>query len=120
MIPTFAFTARENSLDANLFVRGEAYFQLADGKGYRIEQRTRFPAGNKVFLRVVSDDFSEPVKYRVRQPSWLKGGWSHEDATWKEYATEVRYDLDFTPRVVRGTGRGADPGGGRSRGTAAR
>lgn len=104
MLPTFLFTAREDSLDVNLFCRGEASFQLADGKRYRIEARSRFPAGNKVFTRVISEDLGTPVRYRVRNPSWATPSGRFEDASWIEHSEEVRFDLDFTPRVVKGTG----------------
>lgn len=104
MLPTFAFTARENSLDANLFVRGEATFKLSDGETYRIEQRTRFPSGNKFFFRVVCEGFSDPVKYRVRVPSWTTEGGRFEDATWREFTQEDRIEFDMTPRIVRGRG----------------
>lgn len=107
LIPTFAFTARGDSIDVNLFLRGEAGFVLADGKSYRIEQRSRFPSGNKFFFRVVSEDLGPPVKYRVRVPSWATPGGRFEDATWKEFTEEARFELDMSPRVVLGTGLNA-------------
>jgi DUF1680 family protein len=107
LIPTFAFTAREDSIDVNLFVRGDASFTLANGETYKIEQRTRFPSGSKIFVVVRAASGGNPCKYRVRVPSWATPSGRFEDASWKEYDVEARFDLEQIPRVIAGEGSNA-------------
>ena len=104
LIPTFAFTAREDSLDVNLFLRGRASFLFSGDNEVSIEQQTLFPGVPKVFIRAMGDIGGKPVKYRVRVPSWAKPDGTFADASWKEYTDDARFELDFTPRVVKGTG----------------
>src|SRR5262249_45376086 len=87
LIPTFAFTTREDSFDVNLLMPGKAELTLGNGKKVKVTVRTDYPVGGKAAIEAATEG-GGPGSFRVRGVTALNG--------------KVEIDQPLEPKLVPG------------------